>query len=566
VTASRPAEPPEPPSRPRIVTAESLSVRDRRITLAGVMIALLLAGLDQTIVATAGPAIQRDLRIAPALYAWLTTAYLVAATVMLPIYGKLSDRFGRKPILLAGVSIFLTGSLLCGIAPDARILIAARGVQGLGAAALFTTTYAVIADLFPPAARGRYMGLVSAVMGLASVIGPLAGGIITDTFGWHWVFFINLPIGAVALWFIITTMPRLGVHSERRLPVDVAGALLLVAGLVPFMIALSLGRGDADASEGYPWSSWQIITMLAVAAVGLAAFIARERRAPDPILHLELFRNRVVTFGTAAMFVIGGAFLFGIIFLPLFLVNVVGVSATDAGLAMMPLTLGIVVSSVAAGQLVSRVGHAKLLMLSSLVLLAGAFSLLGFTLTPDATQRSVSWLMLLIGLGTGPTLPLYTLVMQAASHPREIGVVTATATFSRLLGQVLGLAFFGTVFASTFAGDVERRVQTELARLAPEVRASILGTGSRARAGEDRVSMAFDSAAARARVRRVAPADPEAVAAVDRAHRGFQLAFTGAITLLFRVGIGLVVLAFVITAFMPDVELRHTHAAPSAVE
>ncbi|HSJ65568.1 MAG TPA: MDR family MFS transporter [Gemmatimonadaceae bacterium] len=564
--ASRPADHPEPAVRSRIVTAESLTSRDRRITLTGVLLALLLAGLDQTIVATAGPAIQRDLQIAPALYAWLTTAYLVAATVMLPIYGKLSDRFGRKPILLAGVSIFLTGSLLCGIAPDARILIAARGVQGLGAAALFTTTYAVIADLFPPAARGRYMGLVSAVMGLASVIGPLAGGVITDTFGWHWVFFINLPIGAVALWFIIRTMPRLGVHGERRLPVDVAGALLLVAGLVPLMIALSLGRGEADAPDGYPWSSWQIITMLAVAAVGLAAFIARERRAPDPILHLELFRNRVVAFGTSAMFVIGAAFLFGIIFLPLFLVNVVGVSATDAGLAMMPLTLGIVVSSVAAGQLVSLVGHAKLLMLSSLVVLAGAFALLGFTLTPDATQRSVSLLMLLIGLGTGPTLPLYTLVMQAASHPREIGVVTATATFSRLLGQVLGLAFFGTVFASTFAGAVERRVQPELALLAPEVRTSIIGTASRARAGEERVSVAFDSAAARARVRRVAPTDPEALAAVDRAYRGFQLAFTAAITVLFRLGMALVIVAFVITAFMPDVQLRHTNAAPSTVE
>ena len=564
--ASRPADHPEPAVRSRIVTAEALTSRDRRITLTGVLLALLLAGLDQTIVATAGPAIQRDLQIAPALYAWLTTAYLVAATVMLPIYGKLSDRFGRKPILLAGVSIFLTGSLLCGIAPDARILIAARGVQGLGAAALFTTTYAVIADLFPPAARGRYMGLVSAVMGLASVIGPLAGGVITDTFGWHWVFFINLPIGAVALWFIIRTMPRLGVHGERRLPVDVAGALLLVAGLVPLMIALSLGRGEADAPDGYPWSSWQIITMLAVAAVGLAAFIARERRAPDPILHLELFRNRVVAFGTSAMFVIGAAFLFGIIFLPLFLVNVVGVSATDAGLAMMPLTLGIVVSSVAAGQLVSLVGHAKLLMLSSLVVLAGAFALLGFTLTPDATQRSVSLLMLLIGLGTGPTLPLYTLVMQAASHPREIGVVTATATFSRLLGQVLGLAFFGTVFASTFAGAVERRVQPELALLAPEVRTSIIGTASRARAGEERVSVAFDSAAARARVRRVAPTDPEALAAVDRAYRGFQLAFTAAITVLFRLGMALVIVAFVITAFMPDVQLRHTNAAPSTVE
>ena len=546
-----------------IVTAAMLTPRDRRITMAGVLLALLLAGLDQTIVATAGPAIQRDLQIAPALYAWLTTAYLVTATVMLPIYGKLSDRFGRKPILLAGVSIFLAGSLLCGIAPNATMLIAARGVQGLGAAALFTTTFAVIADLFPPAVRGRYMGLVSAVMGLASVIGPLAGGFITDMFGWHWVFFINLPIGALALWFIIAYMPRLGLHTEEHLPVDIAGAVLLVVSLVPLMIALSLGRTDpVQSGDGYAWTSWQILAMLAVAAVGIVGFVRRERRAPDPILHFELFRNRVVSYGTAAMFVIGAAFLFGIIFLPLFLVNVVGVSATDAGLAMMPLTLGIVISSMAAGQAVSRFGHAKTMMLFALALMAGSFALLGFTLTPESTQMAVSLRMLLVGLGVGPTLPLYTLVMQAASDPREIGVVTATATFSRLLGQVLGLALFGTLFATALSQSLAQRVGPELTGLPAAVRQSIIGgSAPGATPGEGGVSVAFDTAAARSRVRRTAPDDPRAFAAVDRVHRSFQLAFTGAVSLLFRVGIGLAALAFVITAFMPAVDLRHARGS-----
>jgi EmrB/QacA subfamily drug resistance transporter len=536
--------------------------------MVGVLLALLLAGLDQTIVATAGPAIQADLRIAPALYAWLTTAYLVTATVMLPIYGKLSDRFGRKPVLLAGVSIFLTGSLLCGLAPGATMLIAARGVQGLGAAALFTTTFAVIADLFPPDTRGRYMGLVSAVMGLASVIGPLAGGFITDTFGWHWVFFVNLPVGAIALWFIIATMPPLGLHDERRLPVDVAGAVLLVVGLVPAMIALSLGRIDPlDSGDGYAWSSWQILTMLGIAVVGLAGFGVRERRAPDPILHFELFRNRVVAFGAAAMFVIGAAFLFGIIFLPLFLVNVVGVSATDAGLAMMPLTLGIVVSSVASGQAVSRFGHAKLLMLGALALLAGSFALLGFTLTPDSTHGEVSLRMLLVGLGVGPTLPLYTLVMQAASEPRDTGVVTATATFSRLLGQVIGLALFGTLFATSLSQAIARGVGPELAPLPPAVRQSIVGgAGTAAAHGEGGVSVAFDTAAARRRVTQIAPDDPRAHAAIPRVHRAFQLAFTGAVSLLFRVGIALAVLAFIITAFMPAVQLRRAPAPSPALE
>ena len=549
----------EAAARRNIVTAESLTKRDRALTMTGVLLALLLSGLDQTIVATAGPAIQRDLQIAPGLYAWLTTAYLVAATVMLPIYGKLSDRFGRKPVLLTGVSIFLTGSFICGISPGAMTLIVARGIQGLGAAALFTTAFAVIADLFPPAVRGRYMGLVSAVMGLASVIGPLVGGFITDSFGWHWVFFINLPIGALALWFIITRMPRLGVHLEEKLPVDVAGALLLVVSLVPLMLALSLGRIDPESSgEGFAWGSWQIIGMLAISAIGTVAFVARERRALDPILHLELFRNKVVTLGTAASFVQGGAFLFGIIFLPLYLVNVIGVSATDAGLAMMPLTLGIVVSSITAGQLVSRVGHPKTIILSALGLLAGAFALLAFTLSPESTQMSVTWRMMLMGMGVGPTLPLYTLVMQASSEPREVGVVTATATFSRMLGQVIGLALFGTLFASALSHAVGSRVPVQLAAVQPEVRAAISGSSAPgAVSAEGGVSIAFDTTAAMARVQRVAPGNEQAIAAVRRVHHAFALAFTDAVTLLFKVGIAIVVLGFIITAFMPDVELRH---------
>lgn len=550
---------PSPATR-RVIAAASLTRRERNITLAGVLVALLLAGLDQTIVATAGPAIQRDLQIAPALYAWLTTAYLVMATVMLPIYGKLSDRFGRKPILIIGVSIFLTGSLLCGISQGAISLIAARGVQGIGAAALFTTAFAVIADLYPPAVRGRYMGLISGVMGLASVIGPLAGGFITDAFGWHWVFFINLPIGSVALWFIITTMPRLGMHSEQRLPVDILGAALLFIGVVPLMIALSVGRAEGSAAGGgYSWTSWQVLTMLGLAGAGLISFLIRERHAPDPILHLELFRNRVVSFGAATLFVIGAAFLFGIVFLPLYLVNVTGVSATDAGLAMMPLTFGIVISSVASGQIVSKFGHPRLIMLAALAILGGSFALMGFTLTPESSQWSVSARMLLIGLGIGPTLPLYTLVMQAASQPRELGVVTAASTFSRSLGQVIGLALFGTLFASTLGGELASRVAPRVAELPPAVREAIDGSSasSTAPGGEGTPTVAFDTAAIKRRVRRAVPGDETSLARVDVIHRSFQVAFTETVMKLFRVGIGLVLLGLIITALMPDVELRH---------
>jgi MFS family permease len=248
---------------------------------------------------------------------------------------------------------------------------------------------------------------------------------------------------------------------------------------------------------------------------------------------------------------------------------VVGVSATDAGLAMMPLTLGLVVSSIAAGQLVSRIGHPKLILLSSLIFLAGAFALLGFTLSPDSTQWSVSVRMLLMGLGVGPTLPLYTLVMQAASEPGEVGVVTATATFSRLLGQVIGLALFGTLFASALSHSVAGRVSAELAAFSPTVRAAIGGAGTLGRLGDEGgASVAFDTAAARARVLAAAPGDAAALAAVGRVHRAFALAFTDAVTLLFKAGIGLVMLGFLITVLMPNVELRHSvdEPAPAPLE
>ena len=566
---------------------------DRTLTMAGVLLSLMLAAIDQTIVSTAGPAIQRDLRIEPALYAWITTAYLVASTVMLPIYGKLSDRLGRKPILLTGVGLFLLGSLLCGIAGSALPLIAFRGIQGLGAAALFTTTFAVIADLFPPAVRGRYMGLVSAVMGIASVIGPLAGGFLTDTLSWHWVFFVNLPIGALALWFIIARMPSFGAApSAREHPIDIAGAAWLIVGLVPMLVALSLGRGAGVETEGgFAWGSWQILSMIGVSAVALVAFVITERRAADPILHFELFRDRVIGLGTAAVFVLGAGFLFGVIFLPLYLVNVLGVSATRAGLTMMPLTLGIVVGSVAAGQLVSRLGHYRRLLVASLALMLGSFALMGFTLSPDGSAGDVTLKMLLIGLGTGPTLPLYTLAMQNAAGHGQVGVVTAAATFSRSLGQVIGLAIFGTLFATLLTARLasgSREVMTALPHEArPLVAAAtpVLSGG-----GESGATIAFDTATAKRQIRSaiaeasgalsgavgttavdaatdsasVVLLEREAVAGVDALARVFRVALTDAVSSLYRIGLAFVAVALLITLFIPERPLqRHGASVPS---
>lgn len=526
--------------------AATVTPRDRVLILVGVLGAQMLAGLDQTIVATAGPAIQQDLQVPAGLYAWITTAYLIGATVMLPVWGKLSDIFGRKPILVVGVVLFLLGSVLAGLSPGTMVLIAARGVQGLGAASLFTTTMAVIADLYPPAVRGKYMGLMGAVMGISSVIGPLVGGILTDTLGWHWVFFVNLPIGGLALWFILSKMPRLPGRG-RTAPIDIAGAVWLVVAVVPLLVALSIAGSGEEA--GATW--W----LVAVGGVGAVLFLRTERRAADPILDLRLFRDRVIGRSTATVFVLGAAFLFSMIFLPLYLVNVVGVSATSAGLALLPLTLGIVAGSVSAGQLVSRIGHAKTLLCSSLAVLATGYALMGWLLTPETTHGQVTLLMILVGIGTGPTLPLYTLIMQNAADPRDLGVVTSASMFSRSMGQVVGVTFFGVLFALTLTGEIGRGIAEATAGLSSETRAVVVDAAPVLSVQGEGAAVAFDAEGAKARILETVGATEErsaALDAIDRIDDVFASALTRAIERLYRVGIGFVVVAFLLTLAIPE--------------
>ncbi|MBI3790728.1 MAG: MFS transporter [Gemmatimonadetes bacterium] len=423
--------------------------RDKMVTMAGSLIGLFLAALDQTVVGTAGPAIQRDLRITPALYPWLTTAYLVATTVMVPVYGKLSDQIGRKAVLLTGIVLFLGGSMLCGIAWSTASLIGFRAAQGLGAAALYTSAFSVIADLYPPAERGRYQGLFSAVFGVSSVIGPLLGGFLTDRFGWHWVFFVNLPLGLVALALVWRRMPNMSRRvAGEPLHVDVAGALFLIGAIAPFLVALSFGRSTVRANEaGFAWSSAPIVGLFAFAITCAVLFVRQERRANEPIVDFSMFTNRTYAIANAGSLMLGSSFLAGPVFLPLFLVNVAGVSATRAGLGMLPLTLGIVFGAAFGGRTAARMGRYKPVLMAALVVLLAGFIVMALTLTSASTLPTVALRMALVGLGMGPTLPLFTMAIQNAVDVRHIGVATASVTFSRALGQVLGVAVMGTIFA-----------------------------------------------------------------------------------------------------------------------
>jgi EmrB/QacA subfamily drug resistance transporter len=392
------------------------------------------------------------------MYVWMTTSYLVASTVFVPLYGKLSDLYGRRRVLLVGIGIFLAGSFLCGMARSTGQLIAFRVLQGIGSAALFTTAFAIVADLYPPAERGKYQGLFGGAFAFASVIGPLAGGFITDTLGWHWVFFINLPVGAIAVAFILARMPPLR-RPDASGRIDVAGAVALVIAIVPLLLALSLGRSPhalaAEGAGGFPWLSAPILGMFAVAALGVIAFLRLERRARDPLLDLHLFQRRPFALGTAAAFLAGTPFLAAVVFLPLFMVNVVGTSATDSGLTTMPLTLGVVAANVLSGQLVSRLGRYKGVLLVALALLVGAFLLMAFTLDVHATQREMTVKMILVGLGLGPAIPILTIAIQNAVPAPQIGVATATATFARQTGFTVGLAIAGAVFAAALGMPME---------------------------------------------------------------------------------------------------------------
>lgn len=481
---------PAPTAAP-VQAGPSFTRQEKLFTMIGTLLGLLLAALDQTIVSTAGPQIQKDLRIDPSLYTWITTSYLVASTVMVPIYGKLSDLYGRRRILMFGIVAFLVGSLLCGLSGEPFMgqflgggtgqLIAFRAVQGFGSAALFTTAFAVVSDLYAPAERGRYTGLFGAVFGISSVLGPLIGGYLTDHLSWHWVFYVNLPIGLVAIAFILTRMPplkHLYGQAEAKPRLDLLGAFWLVVAVVPLLLALSLGKSALTPGEtGFLWGSWQILGMFALAVVGIGLFLLTERRAHDPLMNLGLFKNRVFSVGTAATFLLGMAFLGPIIFLPLFMVNVVGLSATNSGLTLTPLVLGLVAGNVLSGQIVSRIGKYKGIMVGALVLLMVAFLIMGLTLHPDASQGSVTWKMILIGLGLGPSIPLYTLAIQNASDPRLTGQVTSSVTFFRNLGQVVGVAILGTVFANTLSGQLNESKAQALALLPVTARAQFNALG-----------------------------------------------------------------------------------------
>jgi EmrB/QacA subfamily drug resistance transporter len=449
ITAKRPSK--ASPASSHHAGAD-LSKRAKQGIVVAIMLALFLGALDQTIVGTALPQIITELNGAN-LYTWVVTIYLLASTVTVPIYGKLSDMYGRKPLLLIGVSLFLIGSALAGLSQNIEQLIIFRGIQGLGAGALFPIALATIGDLFSAKERGRYQGLFGAVFGLSSLIGPALGGWLTDTFSWHLIFYVNLPIGLLSIAIILLELPTIKGRPNQK--IDFLGAIVFAAGIIPVLIGLTNVQSNAFATP-------EVAGLISAGLAILCLFLFIEAKADEPIIPLELFKNRTFAAAAAASFFASFGFFAAIIFLPRYFQTVLGETATNSGYATLPLLLGVIISSVGAGLMVARRGRYKSLILGAIVLVTVG-SLLLTNIKADTDPWVLRGWMFLAGLGIGPTLSVFTIVVQNAVPFKFLGTATSNLTFFRQVGGSVGLAIVG----SYFGGQLTTTIPTELAAAAP---------------------------------------------------------------------------------------------------
>lgn len=443
-----------------IAVPPELEPRQVRVVIGGLLLVLLLAALDSTIVATALPTIVGEFGGLSRL-SWVVTAYLLAQTVVTPLYGKLGDIYGRKKVVQIAIAIFLTGSALCGLSRSMTQLIAFRALQGFGGGGLIVTTQAVVGDIVPARDRGRYQGIFGAVFGLASIAGPLIGGYFTTHITWRWIFYINLPLGFIAVFVIATTLP--GAAKRVSHAIDYAGALLLATALSGIIIATDLG------GIAYPWTSPGIIGLIAVVLVSFGVFLHVEQRAKEPVLPLRLFENRTFVISAVVGLIVGFALFGSVTYLPLFLQIAKGASPTSSGLRMIPMMAGMLISSIVAGQLISRRGRYKVFPIFGTAIMTIGLFLLS-RMTPATSLGTASVLMMILGLGMGLVMQVLILAAQNAVEYQDLGVATSGATLFRLIGGSVGTAALGAIFAARLHHHLETL-------LPPDVAAHAAGAG-----------------------------------------------------------------------------------------
>jgi EmrB/QacA subfamily drug resistance transporter len=493
-----------------------LSQRQIYLVFAGLMLGMLLAALDQTIVSTALPTIVGDLGGLNHL-SWVVTSYLLASTVSTPLWGKLGDLYGRKTFFQAAIIIFLAGSVLSGLSQNLNELIGCRAVQGLGAGGLIVGAQAIIGDIVPPRERGRYQGLIGSVFAVASVAGPLLGGFFTDSLSWRWVFYINLPVGAIALAVVATALHARTSHVDHD--IDYLGAGVMSAGVVALILMLTWG------GTTYAWGSATIIG-LGVAAVALiAVFVVIERRVAEPVIPMRLFRNGVfrVSSGTGAL--VGFAMFGAITFLPLFLQVVHGASPTSSGLQLLPIMVFLLICSIASGRRISATGKYRIFPITGTALIALSLFLLSHIGVATPYWEGAIY-MALLGAGLGLTMQVLVLAVQNAVSYSDLGSATSVATFSRSIGGSIGVAVFGTIFNSRLAANLPKHVPT------------------RALAGLHGASVT---------------ANPDKIKALPEVVRtGIRVAFSDSLHVVFIAAVPFAVLAFALAWLLREVPLRRT--------
>ena len=503
----------------------ALPARQIRLLMFGLMTGMLLAALDQTIVGTALPTIVGELG-GINHYSWVVTAYLLASTASTPLYGKMADLYGRRPVFLFSIGMFLLGSLLAGLSQNMTQLIVTRGVQGLGAGGLMTLAFTIISDVVSPRERGRYQGLFGAVFGVSSVAGPLVGGYFAET-NWRWIFYINVPLAILAIvvcWHVMRLVP----FERREHTVDWVGAALLVAGVSCLLLALSWGGAE------YAWGSGVIVGLFAAGVVLGVLFVVQEARTKEPILPLRLFRSATFALANGAGFVLGLVMFGSIIFIPLYLQIVKGASPTRSGLLMLPMMAGVIITSIITGRAMSRIGRYKWFPVAGAAVLV-----VGMLLFQQLQVATTLWAafgyMVVIGIGLGLCMQSLILAVQNAVSVRDLGAGTSSATFFRSLGGSFGVAILGAVLSSRLTTELAGRLPGALAQLPPEQRAAVSAGGN------------------------FSINDPAAILALPAPVRAaVQAAFVESLHLVFLTTGLIAIVAVLVTLAMPNHQLRGT--------
>jgi EmrB/QacA subfamily drug resistance transporter len=526
--------------------ALGLSQRAKLEILFAVMLGLFLGALDQTIVGPALPTVVTQLA-GNDYYVWAVTIYLLTSTISVPFWGKLSDLYGRKPIFMIGIAIFLAGSALSGLSQNMPMLIAFRGLQGIGAGSLFPVALAVIGDLFTPAERGKYQGLFGAVFGIAFIVGPLVGGYLTEHISWHWIFYVNIPIGLISLIFIYRLLPVVKNPRATR-NFDVLGGVIFTIATTFLLVGLT----NKQFGE---WTDQSVGGFIAVGLIGVVLFVLAEARAKEPIVPLNLFRIRTYTSSMISTFFASFAFFGAIIFLPRWFQIVHGFTPTNSGLAALPLMAGLIFSSITSGLIVARTGRYKWLLVGAIGLM-GLSTALMTQLTATTPLEIVWFWMFLAGLGVGPTFSVFTIVVQNAVPFHELGVATSNLTFFRQIGGTVALAIVGTLFASSFQEQ-----------LAPQMTASgvpavvVNGFTQAIHSG----ALDFNQLTGTGDLgHSIAAAQPALAPVVPQIVAGIHEAFSLGVASTFIIGVGAAIVAALAAAGMQELKLRQSTPAQAA--